>query len=428
VFREVYAVDRRARDCGRCRRSAKLRKCQPTVPNPYLDLSLLMKCVPVLVFESARLTSVLILAILAFLRNSPVLADAPVMEVDLGKVKQSITELWRGQPGHRVVVRTLLASSARKIDLEEAVKAIKESNGPLGTFDTCIGPSTYTMRIGNNWWCLGEDDPPKKLPELGEHVMATFGGRTISVAVFEFGPTAYVRSSKHSLNAISPLPIGGSLGHRVGATSLAEIIDRCSDWNRGPSGDLQATGSLSGLDAFTMRLSRRGDGLALRYEFRESVTFPDVNSFRHVGSSESNVDSFDYDGFFEWLLSADYQFTGVHAAYWHTERRLGAPPAVSTHARLVEIEDISPVDAPARISDILCPVPNGTRVTLEDVDGVAFEWKDGEVFRIIDQKTLDEIDQLTFEPSRWRFLYWPSIVALLVALPAIAYRWLKPRE
>jgi len=76
------------------------------------------------------------------------------------------------------------------------------------------------------------------------------------------------------------------------------------------------------------------------------------------------------------------------------------------------------------------PIPNGQRVSVEDQPQIPYEWRDGQVVKVVDPETLAGLDQARFRSDRgW---LWPAMILGLVSVAGIAafftWRWYRLRE
>lgn len=70
-------------------------------------------------------------------------------------------------------------------------------------------------------------------------------------------------------------------------------------------------------------------------------------------------------------------------------------------------------------------VPNGTRVQVNDHPGIKFEWRDGEIVRMIDRKRVDELAGYSFTGSKWKL---PIVVISLGALIWFAWAFFRAKS
>jgi hypothetical protein len=63
-------------------------------------------------------------------------------------------------------------------------------------------------------------------------------------------------------------------------------------------------------------------------------------------------------------------------------------------------------------------LPNGTTVDIIDHRGIEFEWKDGEVVRVIDRKKLEGIRRIRFKGAKW-------LIPILVVMSICVGLWLR---
>ncbi|MFQ3591683.1 MAG: hypothetical protein SNJ82_00640 [Gemmataceae bacterium] len=76
------------------------------------------------------------------------------------------------------------------------------------------------------------------------------------------------------------------------------------------------------------------------------------------------------------------------------------------------------------------PIPNGQRVSVENQPQIPYEWRDGEVVKVVDPETLANLDQVQFRSDRgW---LWPALILGLVSVAGITafflWRWYRSRE
>ncbi len=198
------------------------------------------------------------------------------------------------------------------------------------------------------------------------------------------------------------------------------------DWDINQGGNL--TVFLAQLDDETVRLTfsalpkARLDRIELRGEcanvdkgFEETkINYKIRCELGYTGSAKSELGNR-----FEFPQSADLFIhkMGVEIP------ELKSPAISGYYARKTRLLGLSEVKkTPTRWNDIVKNVPNGTRIPIFDHRGIEFEWRDGDIVRVIDRKKLDDINGLHFRGSKWTI---PIAVCIVACLGATGFWWFR---
>lgn len=102
------------------------------------------------------------------------------------------------------------------------------------------------------------------------------------------------------------------------------------------------------------------------------------------------------------------------------DERLGVEsnPKYSDHQELLKIDqlDFSPKE-PSEYPNLILPIPNGTRVSVQNRRGINYEWRDGSIQKVVDRPAVASVEKNRFqESSGLGFWLWVLVAIGILSL------------